>query len=321
GPTGDFLWHEPSGLVGRDQVTALCPVQLLVDGEPHAKALAKDEATEAWLDTATGRLVRDKPGDPSRFLRVFLPTTTPQDLGERQALEFGRCPVCLRGWKKRTKIMDLATKGEAPFANLVKAQVIHQPPQREESVLAPNGGRKSLLFSDGRQKAARLALYMPRGVELVSFPQAIGAAAADLCRIKSEAKPTRQLYIAFVSVASRYALSFFDRGDQRLLRGHVRTFQADYMGDLREALDGDWDPGELPARYQEALLRQLCSAFYSLAAATVGFLAPARLAINRLTQDLKKLSGAVTEDQVRDLATAWIATLLDEVAFNKDVSE
>jgi ATP-dependent helicase YprA (DUF1998 family) len=320
-PTGDFLWHEPSGLVGRDQVASLCPAQLLVDGEPHAKALAKDEATEAWIDVATGRLIRVKPPDTTQFLRVYVPTTTPQDLGQRQALEFGRCPVCLRGWKKRTKIMDLATKGEAPFANLVKAQVVNQPPQREEGPVAPNGGRKSLLFSDGRQKAARLARDIPREVELDSFRQAIALAAADLIGIKSEAKPTRQLYIAFASVASRYSLSFFDRRDQRTLRNHIRTFETDYAGDLREALDGDWDPGEIPARYQEALLRQLCSTFYSLAAATVGFLAPARLAINRLLQELRKLSPKVTEDQVRDLGTAWIATLLDEVAFNKDISE
>jgi hypothetical protein len=53
----------------------------------------------------------------------------------------------------------------------------------------------------------------------------------------------------------------------------------------------------------------------------MGFLAPARLAINRLIQEVRKLSSHATDENIRDLAAAWIATLLDEVAFNKDISE
>jgi hypothetical protein len=76
--------------------------------------------------------------------------------------------------------MDLVTKGEASFANLVKMQVVMQPPQQVEGRSFPNGGRKSLLFSDGRQKAARLARDIPREVEFDSFRQALALAALRL---------------------------------------------------------------------------------------------------------------------------------------------
>ena len=49
--------------------------------------------------------------------------------------------------KSGDKIMDLATKGEQPFANLVREQLVLQPATRPISEQYPNGGRKELLFS------------------------------------------------------------------------------------------------------------------------------------------------------------------------------
>lgn len=43
------------------------------------------------------------------------------------------------------------TKGEQPFANIVREQFMLQQPIKKDSSL-PNEGRKVLLFSDGRQK-------------------------------------------------------------------------------------------------------------------------------------------------------------------------
>src|SRR5262249_24109390 len=150
--------------------------------------------------------------------------------------EFGRCPVCRKRWRARSEIMDLVTKGEAPFSNLVKAQVLAQPPRREECLEAPNGGPKSLLFSDGRQQAARLARDIPREVEQDSFRLALALAVLDLEDIPREARPTTALYVAFVGITARHHLAFFDRNDQRVLRNHARQFLDEYDGDLRVAL-------------------------------------------------------------------------------------
>ena len=160
GPEGDFLWHEPSGpVVQNPGLSPLAEVQLLVDGDPHAEC--DGEAAALWLDTVTG-----SPGpatnslDAVNFLKVLRSDRTPGGSpGGSSKIAFQRCPICTKKWKKgRSKIMDLVTKGETPFANLVKAQIITQPPKQVRSTAAPNEGRKVLLFSDGRQKAAaRLA--------------------------------------------------------------------------------------------------------------------------------------------------------------------
>ena len=155
GSGGEFLWHEPSGTIGREAAQPLTEIELLYGSESHPQC-AMDVA-ERWLDCFTGRLLRRRPDEHTGFVCVYIPTASPSTTGNRQRLSFDRCPVCTRSWRgDRSKIMDLATKGEAPFANLVKMQVVMQPPQQVEGASFPNGGRKSLLFSDGRQKAARL---------------------------------------------------------------------------------------------------------------------------------------------------------------------
>src|SRR5439155_1192862 len=107
--------------------------------------------------------------------------------------------------------MDHATKGEAPFANLVKTQLDSQPAVITETRTFPNGGRKVLLFSDGRQKAARLARDLPREVEFDSFRQALVLAVQRLEKLGYEATLDDRLYLAFVSVCHDFHLYFFDR--------------------------------------------------------------------------------------------------------------
>jgi len=318
GPSGDFLWHEPSGNVGvEDNMPGLLEVHLLVEARLHPSQHGK--AAEVWVDISTGRIRRHSPDDPSNFLHAYIATTDPTHVDGRDILSFRKCPVCTRGWKgDRSKIMDLATKGEAPFANLVKAQVKAQPAQRREGPDAPNGGRKVLLFSDGRQKAARLARDIPREVELDSFRQAIVLAARRLEEIKREPRLTKDLYIGFIAVAAEYYLHLFDREDQDILLQHVRAFRRDWDADLEAAVDA-WVPNP-PSRYKEALLRQLCSPFYSLQAATIGYVTPTQLFLRKVTTDLRASIPDVNAWDVESIVVSWIAELLEDFAFDKSIS-
>ena len=99
-----------------------------------------------WLHGPTGRLVADQP--PPEFAHEYLAVLRPDariDERGRWILSFDReCPVCVRSCQGLSKIMDLATKGEAPFAHLFREQVALQPATRVASDRFPNGGRRSL---------------------------------------------------------------------------------------------------------------------------------------------------------------------------------
>jgi ATP-dependent helicase YprA (DUF1998 family) len=315
---GTFLWHEPTGQVGLENAIPLTEVHLLVEAAPHPNE--RQQAADVWIDIATGQITRERPKEEEKFLSAYIPTERQQNRDGNEIMSFPRCPACTRGWKDgRTKIMDLATKGEQPFANLIKAQVISQPPQAIESLQFPNGGRKSLLFSDGRQKAARLARDIPREVELDSFRQAIALGSKRLAKLKSESRLTRALYRAFVSVASDFFLQLFDGLDQEELRGHVRHYREFYDSDLQSALEDDWDVNP-PSRYSEALLRQLGSPYYSLQASTVGFVQPTKAVLKKLDQAVRAIAPNFDVEQINELAIGWMGELLDDYAFDATIS-
>ena len=136
----DYLWTEDAGAVdGDDDVVK--PLLLLIEQPP-----ANSGARFRFLDPVSGHL-----GSGSGSAReVWLPEI---DVGDVDPGMFANCPRC--GAKGVDSITNHVTKGDEPFQELVTAQLLEQPPRPDSRT--PLKGRKSLLFSDGRQAASRLA--------------------------------------------------------------------------------------------------------------------------------------------------------------------
>ncbi|WFU16460.1 DEAD/DEAH box helicase [Bradyrhizobium sp. CB3481] len=315
GPHGDFLWHQPSGLLREGQEAPLAEVELLVDGEPHRDRA--DRCISAWLDVKSGRVLHASPGNTDGFRRVFLP----EDDNWSRSVRFPSCPVCRRTTLRsgRSTIMDHSTKGEAPFANLVKTQLDAQPAVREETRLFPNGGRKVLLFSDGRQKAARLARDIPREVEQDIFRQVLAVAAARLRHIGREPRPNVHLYIAVLTVLRDFNLPMFDRNDARQIENEIERLNRDHDGEDLAELLSDFAPSDTPARYKVALLKQLCGRYYSLSGTSVGIVLPIARAQEKLRRTLRAAVASLSDNDIDDLAAAWISELCDRFALDREI--
>jgi len=230
---------------------------------------------------------------------------------------FTNCPVCTRRTNAggSLKIMDLATRGEQPFANLIREQFVNQVATKPLDERHPNEGRKALLFSDGQQKAARLARDLPREVERDSLREALIAALKELADIGKDSVPDENLYAAFVLVCARHHLHFFDGQDQKALLEDCHRLQKDYDLDLDLALQDGWKATP-PTCFRQALLRQISDPYYSLIAACAVVVQPRRSKLKLLERRLT----AVPAETLGEIAEAWIHEMLYHDAFDPSLS-
>lgn len=311
----DFLLHEPAtGLVDRSKT--LIETHLLVE---HLRDQIGG-STDIWLHYPTGRIERLRPADSTGYLELRESNSEARFIAGRKVHTFnGQCPVCRGRWNdpNRPKIMDLVTKGEDPFAHLIATQVRLQPANIASGLHSPNGGRKSLLFSDGRQKAARLARDIPRILERDAFRQTVLLAAQNLRAVKPEARLNDSwIYVAFVAASASLNLKFFDGDDFATLLSHQEEFQRLHKGDLGEALEDRWERAS-PLRFRVELMRTLGSRYYSLSALGLGYVAPRKGNQFELAEALSK--HGFSDEDVRALSVLWIQDMLRDMAlYSKD---
>jgi len=307
-PSPDFLWHERGGTLA-EFGKPLHEIHLFLE-EPHPDQRGK--VVPLLIDVHTGRVLPTSAKEEVKARVCYRVRVSAEMI--KNTTTFSECPACTRKTHSNgsLKIMDLATKGEQPFANLVREQFVSQFASRTASEQHPNEGRKALLFSDGRQKAARLARDLPREVERDSFREALVLACHELGQLPATpAILDETIYAAFVSVCARHHLHFFDGPDQKALLEECARFRKDY-DDLDTALANKWRPIP-PTRFRTALVRQIGDPYYSLVAACAAVVeaAPAKL---RLLQ--RRLAGIGTPAVIEEVANAWLREMLGKYAFD-----
>lgn len=336
-----FLWAE-------GEKSELQEVHLLVDtarsdADPDHEAgvpLAI-QYPEGFLDRLTGFYMdRAAPGIEDRLVRVrWPPAISPGRSGPsspREPNSWKRCPACGidESRARGQKIMDLETKGEEPFANLVRTLFSVQPEAQnippEMLPKLPNRGRKVLCFSDSRQKAARLARDLQRTVERDSFRETLVLAASigGPC-------PVDHLFARMVGLTSRSNTGFFDDEDETQgvmesgsrarftnAQKQVSTMLADYqLGSVEELIREQTARQELdgsrPAQYDEYLLRALGDPHYSIRATMVGYAEPTP----ETWESLKRLNPTMNSDALRGVILALIEYALERRAFDPRISD
>lgn len=283
-----------------------------------------------WLNSLTGKIVKnDNNSDKPHYVKLAF---SEQNQDENSNLQtFSKCPKC-----KKTKltITDFATKGNEPFYNVVAEQLVIQPKTifGEELEKNPNGGRKVLLFSDSRQKAARLAKELTE----VSDEDALRTAIVVSAKILEEwaTKDRRNvpsmdlLYTVFLEVASRNNLKFFYGSNEEKLAKDIENYKEEMekvLSNRRRALDYYRIKkryfSTTPELFSKYLLKNLCSSFRSLTDLGLCWIEPLMDDLEDAVYDLEDEGIEIEIEELLNLFIAWIDDVLsDSYAFDPYIS-
>lgn len=310
-----FLWTEGENSESLEEIH-LCVEEPRDDAIDRERPLS-DTIPKRQLSIESGHLLEDRFVDdttPDAYINVRTPPEEPPSDDHPQS--WTQCPVCgiEEQWRHgRTKIQDLETKGEEPFANIVRSMFGIQPadPEKREQEDLPNDGKKVLCFSDGRQKAARLARDVQSTVELDSFREVT----ADIVSESDDPLTMDEFYAEFVLYCEQHNIMYFDDSDEYQNAGQIvypgsRTVlqrqinQIDEIVD-RYALDHKSEiPGHPAAQAEFAnpprdflstLLRSLGDENYSIPASLIGNLRPAETGLNTISQQVPGISQDLVE--------------------------
>jgi len=316
----DFLWHESSNNIGQVQQNQLfAEIELFVPSDQTVPV----DTRPVWLQLASGKLAWDDPLDDQLWRLLYVPDTT-QLPGAAGPLVFQNCPACSARVRqqnqKGSKILDLRTKGEQPFAHIIKQQFVCQPCDgKKPADTFPNQGRKVLVFSDGRQKAARLAQSLPQELGADCFRELLVVGSVALKELSKDIYtfPLPKWYTVFVAVCHKHHLYLFDKDDARKLLEHIQHFERRYEGDLEEALEENAFP-ECPRSFKRMLYKQACSPLYSLPFLSAGWLTATKRPLKLCLRDLSSVANWSNLSEIDQCAIvmSWIRELARDIAID-----
>jgi len=288
----DFLWGETEG--------NLSPLQLLPTQPRY------EEATEELrVHLTTGYIDREHtfPDKEVRSLWIFL------DSRHQRLLKYERCAMCQPpGTRSRSRIHDFRTKGEQPFTALIDVQFAEQPPQKVDKRL-PNRGRKVLVFSDGRQKAARLAPALEYSHARDLFRQVLVLASSELSK-QSLLSGMENLYPAVLWVCNERGINLFPAPDESEFIDHQRRSKGKSLKQLVDDLNhGFLRPTQ---SYAKAIFDELTDRYYSLNS----------LALSTIEEDpllryiFKDFPGeGLSEEEIQIIFRSWVRLQLEARRF------
>ncbi|MBK7074595.1 MAG: DEAD/DEAH box helicase [Myxococcales bacterium] len=296
-PRLEFLWGETEGSVTR--------LELLPARPRYAQ-----QAEELRVHLHTGYVDRlgRFPDAETRSLFVAVESD-----GAR-APKFPRCCMCQPTARAQRRIFDFRTRGEQPFTALIETQFAEQPPQKLDPRL-PNHGRKVLVFSDGRQKAARLAPALEHSHARDMFRQVIALAAHEL-RLQEGLTGMQWLYPGVVWLCAQRGLDLFPAADEREFHIHLRRVQG---RTLQQAIQLANRSGLRPTRsFAQMLFSELTDRYYSLPALALGTVEE-NPELEDVFDDFPEVG--LDREAQKALFRAWIRLHLERRSFKPDGAE
>jgi len=312
----EFLWRNPNAYSGRDKAEInLREIHLFIprEGEIYKRSSGKNTPKVCHLDSKSGFVyfdddsVSERPG----VLRLLYRDDSPP----KSPITFKSCPHCLSVLSK-TQLSDFSTKGNDSFYIIARAQFNAQPSVvgKEDVVKYPNQGRKVLLFSDSRQRAARLALDMSDASDNQAAMQLFMVAIEEMSK-EDDKKTVDDLYGYFVKAATERDIQLFHNVSRKAFLDDCATVKAAIARKTRRnkkyAPDKKFD-AHAPEMAKEQLLKIFCDSYVSLYDIAFAWLAPTEDVLEEALERLEDEGIEISDEEFIEIFNAWIKEILSD---------
>jgi len=314
----EFLWRNPNAYSGRDkQEINLREIHLFIPkGEDkHKRASGKNAPIPCYLDSKSGFIYFDDDAVSSREGVLKLLYSDYRSKESPNVLTFATCPHCLSRLSK-TQLSDFSTKGNDSFYIIARAQFNAQPPVvgKDDTTKFPNQSRKVLLFSDSRQRAARLALDMSEASDNQAAMQLFMIAIKEMSHAKDE-KTLDDLYGYFVKVAAEREVQLFHNESKVSFLKH--SVDAKESIQRKKRRNKQYIPNlkfeaNAPEMAKEQLLKLFCDSYVSLYDIAFAWLEPTKEAMEEALERLDDLGIELEEAEFLEIFNAWLMHILSD---------
>ena len=311
-----YLWHDP-GLIQEDEVKE---IHLFIPSSEYRlpEKQGQNKILPCYLDVRSGFIdftddsLEGKPGIRKLYYSSFTAKSRPD------ILTFSTCPHC-RHELAKMQLTSFSTRGNQSFYNLIKAQFQAQPavPGKTGNLeRLPNEGRKVLLFSDSRQRAAKLARDMSDASD-ISAARQLAAIAIDRMEHEITEQSMNYFYDYFAMAAVEHHVHIFhdseSENQQTRLYEHGSQSLKNYLRSQkrRQPYTPRYTIDNAPTQMKEQLLRFYCGGYNTLLDAAISWIEPTDSAKWDAIDALEDGGISVNEEDFLELFNAWILSLCD----------
>lgn len=307
-----YLWHFPGQLMDR----RMKEIHLYIPPEDYTipKRQGKNAIKPCYLDVNSGfvHFGDDSLAEKQGFRKLYYCNYSAK--GRPQIITFPTCPHC-RHQLSSAQLTSFSTRGNQSFFNLIKSQFQVQPavPGKDNNPeMLPNEGRKVLLFSDSRQRAAKLARDMSDASDITAARQ-LFALAVQLMESSTTERTLSDLYDYFCLVAGKNHVRIFHGPEGEKFSEDCKTACKNY--ERSERRRKEYNPRfsitNAPTQMQEYLLRLYSGGYNTMYDAALSWIDPTDEAMFDAIDMLDEAGIAISEDDFLQLFNAWMIYICD----------
>lgn len=307
-----YLWRYPGQLMDRrmKEVHLFIPTD---DFELPAKQ-GKNAIKPCYLDVKSGfvNFMDDSSTGKPWIRKLYYCNYSAK--GRPQIITFPTCPHC-RHQLSTSQLTSFSTRGNQSFFNLIKSQFQLQPavPGKDSDPdRFPNEGRKVLLFSDSRQRAAKLARDMSDASD-ISAARQLFAIAIKTMEEQTVEQSMSTLYDYFCLAAGQRHVQMFHADERTKFAEDCASALNNYNRSVKRerAYAPRFTIANAPVQMQEYLLRLFAGGYNTLYDSATSWIEPTDQALFDAVDALEENHVTVTNEEFINFFNAWILSICD----------